>query len=127
MKANDPLNAMATAINSALIKDLPDIEFKRRSGETAKRRPRSEEIAVYQFPQGWGSTALGFGGIGGAAITSADTTVVESLNHCAVYFAGRLAYVVEAPNQKFWEDVNSRSLAEVGKQGAYRRKRPTTT
>lgn len=33
------------------------------------------------FPQAWGSTSLGFGGIGGQAMTSAYTTVIT--DNCA--------------------------------------------
>lgn len=59
------------------------------------RRPRKDECEIISFPQTWGSTALGYGGVGGAAMTRAQTVVVSCpLNRSAVvYFGGdRLAY-----------------------------------
>ena len=65
---------------------------------TRHRRPTPDACRVVVFPQTWGSTALGFGGIGGQAISEAYTTVVDAPD-CrmrAVYFggSGRLAYLV---------------------------------
>lgn len=40
-----------------------------------------QEFEFYMFPQAWGSTSLGFGGIGGQAMTSAYTTVIT--DNCA--------------------------------------------
>lgn len=48
----------------------------------------------YSFPQTWGSTALGFGGIGGQAITTAQTYVVLANGAIYVYFGSRFAYVI---------------------------------
>lgn len=61
-----------------------------------KRRPSPHDCEVVMFPQTWGSTALGFGGVGGQAITSAYTVVVECarVGAKAVYFGGRFAYLV---------------------------------
>lgn len=78
------------------------------------------DLTVYSmFPQTWGSTALGFGGIGGAAMSSAYVCVIESdlVGGFAVYFGGRLAYVINRPNQKFMEDVARRWMvdAKLGK------------
>lgn len=69
------------------------------------------------FPQTWGSTALGFGGIGGAAITSAYVCIIESnlLGQFAVYFGGRLAYVIERPNEKFMEDISRQRMVDANK------------
>lgn len=33
-------------------------------------------LLVYMFPQTWGDTSLGFGGMGGQAITTALTTII---------------------------------------------------
>jgi hypothetical protein len=67
------------------------------------------------FPQTWGSTALGFGGIGGQAITSAYVCVIESnlVGGYAVYFGGRLAYVINRPNEKFAEDVERHRMVDA--------------
>jgi hypothetical protein len=74
------------------------------------------DLTVYSmFVQTWGSTALGFGGIGGQAITSAYVCVIESnlVGQFAVYFGGRLAYVIERPNTKFMEDIASQRMADA--------------
>ena len=72
------------------------------------------------FPQTWSSTALGFGGIGGQAFTSAYVCVIESnlVGQYAVYFGGRLAYVIERPNEKFVEDIARQRMvdAKLGKE-----------
>lgn len=67
------------------------------------------------FVQTWGSTALGFGGMGGQAITSAYVCVIESnlTGEHAVYFHGRLAYVIKHPNEKFWEDVHKHRMVDA--------------
>lgn len=59
------------------------------------------------FTQGWGSTSLGFSGIGGDAVTIAYTIVVQckGTNVVGVYFGNRLAYIVLKPNQLFWTDL----------------------
>jgi hypothetical protein len=67
------------------------------------------------FPQTWGSTALGFGGVGGQTITSDYVCVIESgLNgQFAVYFGGRLAYVIVQPNASFMEDVARQRMVDA--------------
>ena len=80
------------------------------------RKHRDYDMSVYaMFVQTWGSTALGFGGIGGQAITSAYVSVIESnlTGEFAVYFHGMLAYVIKRPNEKFWEDVHSRKMVDA--------------
>jgi hypothetical protein len=74
------------------------------------------DLTVYSmFPQTWGSTALGFGGIGGQAITSAYVCVIESdlLAQFAVYFGGRLAYVIKRPNQVFFEHIANHKMVDA--------------
>ena len=78
------------------------------------------DLTVYSmFPQTWSSTALGFGGIGGQAFTSAYVCVIESnlVGGYAVYFGGRLAYVIERPNEKFMADIAAQRMvdAKLGK------------
>ena len=82
------------------------------------------EFDVYAFPQLWGSTALGFGGIGGQAMTEALTVVViHRTSHIAgVYFDGELAYIIKDSNQKFVNDLNNRNMAPVWESGKYKRK-----
>jgi hypothetical protein len=78
------------------------------------------DLTVYaMFAQSWGSTALGFGGIGGQAITSAYVCVIESnlVGGYAVYFGGRLAYVIDRPNVLFIEHIHRQRMvdAKLGK------------
>ena len=73
------------------------------------------------FDQTWGSTALGFGGIGGDAMTQARTYVFIPMvdgEDCIVYFAGRFAY--KAPySSVFAEDVRRQMMEPVYRAGKY--------
>lgn len=82
------------------------------------------EFEMMMFKQTWGSTALGFGGIGGQAMTSAYTTVVMDMytGWVGVFFGEKLAYKINNPNQKFYEDMRNGQMVEVFKSGIYRRK-----
>lgn len=81
------------------------------------QRLDARDLDWYSFPQSWGSTALGFGGIGGQAITSSQTTVVRGPpGDCAVYFGVRLAYYIERPSDHFWECVRKWRMPYVKDQ-----------
>ncbi len=82
-------------------------------GELAKEYPEFEVMAV--FLQVWGSTALGFGGIGGQSITAAYTTVIQNCNlgYAAVFFGNIMAHIVQRPNDKFWEDMQKGNMCAV--------------
>ena len=71
------------------------------------------EFSLYMYPQWWGSTALGFGGIGGQALTQAYTTVIvdEKTKYAGVFFEERLAYAILEPNERFWEDLKNHNMA----------------
>lgn len=72
-----------------------------------KEYPTLDDFELYTFEQIWGSTALGFGGVGGQAMTTARTYVFVPANcnqKCFVYFAGRFAYAVNY-SQIFMDDV----------------------
>lgn len=77
---------------------------------------------MYVFPQVWGSTALGFGGVGGQMMTTANTYVFidkYSEQNCFVYFGGRFAY--EAPYcQEFIDDVRRNKMEPVNRKGKYK-------
>jgi hypothetical protein len=67
-----------------------------------RQRPSPEHCEVTMFSQMWESTALGYGGIGGQAVTDAYTVIVrcEYTGYAAVYFGGgRLAYLVPPEKQ----------------------------
>jgi hypothetical protein len=125
MRAGNPLEQVAAAIYSAILRDLPEIEYKDRlwrdtekdkEEKLKKRRPYTDEVEVVMFPQMWGSTALGFGGIGGAAMTSAYTTIVFGPNRTSVcvYFGTRLAYAIDDNiPAEFFEDMKNQRMPSV--------------
>lgn len=82
---------------------------------------RLPEFVAYAFPQMWGSTSLGFGGIGGQAMTEAYTTVIidRVSDQAGVFFDEKLAYIVTKPNKKFYEDLGSFDIKSVGETDAY--------
>lgn len=116
-----------TSVYSALFKDLSDLTETRRSYNAAaqptegqySRRPRQSEIEIYSFPQTWSSTALGFGGVGGQAFTTALTVVVICEREACVYFGGSFAYKVKKLNTTLFDDIRAFDMAEVS--GAQKR------
>jgi hypothetical protein len=97
-----------------------DITFR---FDYSKERPRIDDFTLYVFNQTWGSTALGFGGIGGQALTQANTYVFvpETCEQkCFVYFGGRFAYAVPW-SQTFAEDLRKQSMKSVAQSCAYYR------
>lgn len=117
MQLGSPFDALHAAIAAACATDLPAIKFWRRDwtaynklskedkaklrpsegpGEWVDRRPLADEVEVIMFAQTWGSTALGYGGMGGASMTPAYTVIVMHRHVACVYFGsgGRLAYSV---------------------------------
>lgn len=126
---SSPLDALAAALYSACCTDLLPIEspeyiYRRTPGKAGtekidtglvtQSRPRPDHCEVTLFSQTWSSTALGFGGLGGQAITNAYTTVVRGPrgDYC-VYFGGRKAYRIERPNRVFLEDLLRHQMHEV--------------
>lgn len=87
------------------------------------------KFKMYVFPQTWSSTALGFDGCGGQAITEAYTTVVEmelrNINKrtCdiiyAVFFDGRIAYMCLNPNAIFLTDLKNMDMESQKKARKY--------
>lgn len=103
MNDTNILKSLSESIYNALLKDLPKIKYQgfknfedRKIKKYAEmyRDPRDYDIEVIHFQQMWGSTALGFSGPGGCAMTKAYTTIViEKSNQIAcIYFNGQLAY-----------------------------------
>lgn len=126
---------LSNAIAHAMYEGFPLIEYEDRDWEhfrktkedkkvTKTRKHSDRDIEVYaMFSQTWSSTALGFGGLGGQAITSAYTIVLRSnyLGEYCVYFGGRFAYHIKRINQKFIEDVTNRQMCEVKNKSKYDR------
>lgn len=81
--------------------------------QNADKRFDERELRVYTFPQTWSSTALGFGGVGGAAMTRAQTTVVvdQRNQHAVVYFASRYAYMARI-SRTFMNALQCQRLAD---------------
>lgn len=82
------------------------------------------EPELYMFPQTWGSMALGFGGIGGQAITAAYTTICQDLQsgYYGVFFGTRMAYLIHNPTQQFFEDWKAQYMRPVNEKKVYIRK-----
>ena len=82
---------------------------------------KDEDIAdIVQFYQTWGSTCLGFGGIGGQALTSALTSVIfKTDGKIDVFFGGRKAYTIPKINKKLNKDLNKRYLKSVQESNDY--------
>lgn len=130
-----PFNTLHAALASAEHRDIPDVEYEARDWEAYRkdksdirvkktRRPYAHELEVDMYLQGWGSTALGYPGVGGQAMTDAYTVVVcHDHRHFCVYFgaSGTLAYYVNlnklSPTGRaaFMSDLRDHCLADVQK------------
>jgi len=128
MRASNPIETLSQCMAHAVYEGFPEFEYQDRDWSqgfqpgveptwiTKKRKHIEYDVGVYaMFPQQWSSTALGFGGIGGQAITDAYTVVLESHQDCGycVYFGGRFAYRIKRPCGKFWDDIQIQSLNKV--------------
>jgi len=115
MTSGTPVESMAAALYTALADPnvLPDIEVQYGRREKQMARPSLYDVDVIQFPQTWGSTALGFGGMGGAAMTKAYTTVIICRANAAVFFAGRHCYSVDNINDVFMEDLKRKCMRSL--------------
>jgi hypothetical protein len=141
MNATNPIETLAGCMAHAAYEAFPEYKYKdrdwakhdkwrstltREEMKTAvapadcfvekSRKHSFYDLTVYSmFPQTWSSTALGFGGIGGQAITSAYVCIIESnlVGGYAVYFGGRLAYVIDRPNEKFIEDLQRHRMVDA--------------
>ena len=149
MRLGSPFDALHEAIGSAIHRDLPAINYEDRDWEAWRKmskpdqdnairatslprdkktcRPMSDEVEVIMFPQTWGSTALGYGGIGGCPMTPAYTVIVIHRDCYCVYFGGgRLAYKLElckmSPEGRanMLADIACRCMEEVHKSGRYK-------
>ena len=89
----------------------------------SEERPTIDDFELYTFNQTWSSTALGFDGIGGQAITQARTYVFVPMTcnqKCFVYFAGRFAYKADWC-ETLKEDIRNQKMAPVYQAGKYRK------
>ena len=71
---------------------------------------------VETFNQLWGSTCLGYMGIGGQAFTEATSVIlIDELNDIVLVYLGtnKLAYAIQHPTRDFWMDVEKGQLLSV--------------
>lgn len=70
------------------------------------------DLIIYSWQQSWSDATCGFPGIGGQAITTAQTVLVMLglSGPACVYHAGRFAYLVKHPGERFWLGVQSYNL-----------------
>lgn len=97
------------------------VELIRIHQDLVRRRKCIDEYYIYDFDQTWGSTALGFGGCGGAAMTTARTFILIPTTGdevAYVYFGGRYAYNCPV-TEKFKEDLRNHRMASVAERGRY--------
>ena len=124
MKSYHAVNDLHMVMAHAVYEGFPEYEYESRDFNNPDRDARVVKKTRHteynltvktMFPQVWSSTALGFGGIGGQAITTAYTTVVESDidASCCVYFGGQFAYRIERPNEQFFEDLMKQQMTKV--------------
>lgn len=107
-----------------MARDILDIEadLPYRFDYSDNSNPTLDDFELHTFEQTWGSTALGFGGVGGQMMTSATTYVFIPMGvnqKCFVYFAGRFAYAVDY-SEKFMEDVLKGHVASVSESVKYK-------
>lgn len=125
MKNDNPIGTLHAALAHAQYHALSDISYQDRDWDhfhktkedrriSKTRRPGPYDMEVFaMFSQTWSSTALGFGGIGGQAISTNYVIIIECNDEYAVYFGDRHAYTITRPNNTFFQDAQSRRMADV--------------
>lgn len=135
----DPISCLAECVAHAQYVGFSDIQYETRDWQAwrdtngkedlrvaATRRPTTRDFAVYaMFTQAWGSTSLGHGGMGGAAITTAYTVVLEChyTSEMLVYFGSQFCYKVNkrgANFSLFVEDCRNQNLVSKQESEKYK-------
>jgi hypothetical protein len=134
--AENPLRDLHEAMAHAQYVGFSDIEYETRDWQVyrdtkedvripARRRPTTRDFGVYaMFTQTWGSTALGHGGMGGAAVTTAYTVVLEcrATEEFLVYFGGKMCYKIDRRSKnldQFVEDCKNCCLVSKKESTKY--------
>ena len=132
----NPITDLANCVAHAQYAGFSDIDYETRDWQVyrdtktdvriaVKRRPTTRDFGVYaMFTQTWGSTALGHGGMGGAAMTTAYTVVLECSHtkEFLVYFGGEMCYKVDRRSKNlevFVEDCKNRCLVSKKESTKY--------
>lgn len=106
---------ITTPVNLGLVieKFRVFILYESNFTDSEKQKLVSSDILCDAFTQTWGSTSLGFDGMGGSAMTTDYTVVchVEGTDLYGVFFGEKLAYVVNNPNDLFYKDKRERYMA----------------
>lgn len=120
-RIKNPVESLSKALGHASYSEVfSDAYYRDHQLNLKTRKPLYEEIIVEaMFVQKWGSTSLGFEGVGGAAMTEAYTVVLTMQAEYAVYFGGRFAYVLKNPNDQFFTDLKNQCLAPVADHQIY--------
>jgi len=142
---DNPFRDLHEALAHAQYEGFSDIEYETRDFEAiqkaktaaekaealhkttpAVRRPHSSrDFWVHSmFPQSWGSTAMGHGGMGGASMTTAYTIILECpfTQEFLVYFGGLFCYKVDRRSKNldaFRKDIAKHNLASKRDSGKY--------
>lgn len=105
-------------VNDAIERAKKDEKFKSIFDDCIETSPI---FSIHTFPQIWGNTTLGFGGVGGDAMTTAYTTVLEDIvtGVVFVYFDITYAYTIYKPNSRFFNALHNKKLASVIESGRY--------
>ena len=135
-QVENPLRDLHEALAHAQYEGLSDIVYDSPDFEEIRKAKTAEEQIVARekripttrrpwqgrdfwvqsmFPQSWGSTALGHGGMGGASMTTAYTIVLEcpTTQEYLVYFGGQFCYKVNRKSKNlelFREDIGKQCL-----------------
>lgn len=98
-------------------------ELIRIHQDITRRRRKLEDFDVYDFDQTWASTALGFGGIGGSAMTTARTYVLVPMDEekAYIYFGGSFAYECGI-NDRFRNDIRNKRMVSVAESVVYNKR-----
>lgn len=138
MDNSNVIEQISSSLYSALYVDLSLIEYTtfasfsvedrvNRAMVSKTRRPTITDIEVYTFPQGWPSTAMGFGGVGGQMFCTATTVVILCGREACVYFNGRFAYRIINFNSVLLSDICAHKMEDVQNKHKYYKKTKTKT
>ena len=112
----------AVHVAKQLLNIQDDIQY-RFDFKKDNRRVTIDDFELYMFEQTWGSTALGFGGIGGQMMTT-EFTYVFAPTHCNqnafVYFGDQFAYEA-AYCKELKEDIINRCMKPCNRAGYYKK------
>lgn len=141
MNIDHPSKALSDALGAAIHRDLSPIPYRRWTPAMKKdgvarddaplehRRPSSWEVEVVMFPETWGSTALGYGGVGGSAMTPAYTIIVscDQVAEACIYWGGsrlgaKLDLTDRRQNEALREAMRIQSTHDISKEGRARMK-----